>query len=124
MPQKLQILQILPYLFRQLHKSVLFGQKWRISAPRIVINNPKIIDLLSYKFYGGIVNYNPRRTYCPLVPKQYTFNATKGSPQNITLFNFYYSSRHEHDGRGRSGDRRNQQPQNNRHSRIEMQPIR
>ena len=54
----------------------------------IVINNPEIIDLFSYKFYVGphkdgfgIVNYNPRRTYCPLVPKQYTFNATKGSPQ-------------------------------------------
>ena len=66
---------------RRLHgkKTVLFGQKWRISAPGIVINNPKIIDLFSYKFYVGphkggfgIVNYNPRRTYCPLVPKQYT----------------------------------------------------
>ena len=62
--------------------------KWRISAPGIVINNPKIIDLFSYKFYGGphkggfgIVNYNPRRTYCPLVPKQYTFNAIKVSAQ-------------------------------------------
>ena len=30
----------------------------------------------------GIVNYNPRCTYCPLVPKQYTFNAIKGSPQS------------------------------------------
>ena len=29
----------------------------------------------------GIVNYNPRRTYCPLVPKQYTYSATKCSPQ-------------------------------------------
>ena len=62
--------------------------KWRISAPGIVINNPKIIDLFNYKFYGGphkggfgIDNYNPRRTYCPLVPKRDTFNATKGSPQ-------------------------------------------
>ena len=29
----------------------------------------------------SIVNYNPRRTYCPLEPKQNTFNATKGSPK-------------------------------------------
>ena len=34
-----------------------------------------------YKGGFGIVNFNPRRTYCPLVPKQYTFSATKGSPQ-------------------------------------------
>ena len=75
-----------PYLFLHGKKSVLFGQKWRISAPGIVINNPKIIDLFRTKFYAGphkggfgIVNYNPRCTYCPLVPKQYTFNATKGS---------------------------------------------
>ena len=58
-----------------------FGQKWRISPPGIIINNPKIIDLFSYKFYVGpqkggfkIVNYYPWRTYlltyCPLVPKQ------------------------------------------------------
>ena len=59
-----------------------------ITASNIVINNPKIIDLFSYKLYEGprkegfrIVNYNPRRTYCPLVSKQYTFNATKGLPQ-------------------------------------------
>ena len=52
-----------------------------------IINNPKIIDLFSYKFHVsphkggfGIVNYNPRHTYSTLVPKQYTFNATKGSP--------------------------------------------
>ena len=58
----------------------------------IVINYPKIIDLLSYKFYVGprkdefgIVNYNSRRTYCPHVPKQYTFNATKGSPQVLLI---------------------------------------
>ena len=63
-----------------------------MSAPGIVINNPNIIDLFSYKFYGdphkgafGIVYYNPRRTYCPLVPKQYTFNATKGSIQIETV---------------------------------------
>ena len=69
-------------------KSVLFGHMWKMSAAGIVINNPKIIDLFSYKFYVGthkggfgIVNYNLRRTYCPLVPKQYTFSATKGSPQ-------------------------------------------
>ena len=54
----------------------------------IVINNPQIIDLFSCKFYVGlhkgrfgIVYYNPRRSLCPLVPKQYTFSATKGSPQ-------------------------------------------
>ena len=29
----------------------------------------------------GTVNYNPRRTYCPLVPKQDTFYVTDGSPQ-------------------------------------------
>ena len=70
-------------------QSVLFGQRWGISAPGIVINNRKIIDLVSYKFYVGpphkggfrIVNYNPRDTYCPLVSKQYTFKATKGSAQ-------------------------------------------
>ena len=42
-----------------------------------------IVDLLSYKAYGGphkggyeIVNYNPMCTYCPLVPKQDTFYVT------------------------------------------------
>ena len=30
----------------------------------------------------GIVNYNPRRTYCPLVPKRDTFYVTNGSPQS------------------------------------------
>ena len=80
------------YPFLHGKKTVLFGQKWRISAPGIVINNPKIIDLFSYKFYVGphkgrfwIVNYNTRCTYCPLVPKQYTFNATKGSPQPVFI---------------------------------------
>ena len=75
-------------MFQHRKKSVPFGHIWRISAPGIAINNPKIIDLFRYKFYigphkggFGIVNYNPRHTYCPLVPKQYTFNATKGSPQ-------------------------------------------
>ena len=29
----------------------------------------------------GIVNYNPRRTFCPLVPKRDTFYLTDGSPQ-------------------------------------------
>ena len=60
----------------------------RVCAPGILINNPKIIDLFSFKFYGGphkggfgIVDYNPRRSYYPLVPKQYTFNAAKGSLQ-------------------------------------------
>ena len=76
------------YLFLHGKKSVLFGQKWVISALGIVINNPKIIDLFSYKFYVGphkggfrIINYNTRRTYCPLVPKQYTLRAAKGSLQ-------------------------------------------
>ena len=36
----------------------------------------------------GIVNYNPRRTYCPLVPKRApkrdTFYVTDGSPQFMT----------------------------------------
>ena len=71
-----------------------FGHKLRINALGIVlINNPKIIDLFSYKFYVGphkgggfrIVNYNPRHTYCPFVSKQYTFSATKGSPQLLIL---------------------------------------
>ena len=50
----------------------------------IVSNNPKIIDLFSYKVYGGphkgrfeIVNHNPRCTYCQLVPKQYTLTLLK-----------------------------------------------
>ena len=34
------------YLIRQSHKSVLFGQKWRMSAPGIAINYPKNIDPL------------------------------------------------------------------------------
>ena len=75
---------------------LLFGQKWRISASGIVINNPKIIDLLYNKFYGGpqkdavgIFNYNPIRTYSTLVPKQYTFNTTKGSPQIQYLATFF-----------------------------------
>ena len=38
----------------------------------------------------GIVNYNPRRTYCPLVQKLYTFNATKGSPQSVKWGSIYY----------------------------------
>ena len=82
-------LQTYPFLHGK--KTALFGQKWRISAPGIVINNPKIIDLFSYKFYVGphkdgfgIVNYNPRRTYCPLVPKQYTLRAAKGSLMSPT----------------------------------------
>ena len=68
-----------------------------------VTYNPKIIDLFSYKFYGGphkgefgIVNYNPRRTYGSLVSKQHTFNATKGSPKltvyGPTVGNFFVSS--------------------------------
>ena len=68
----------MPYLFLHGKKTVLFGQKWRISAPGIVINNPKVIKF-SCKSYVGhqkgrfrIVNYNPRCTYCPLVSKQYT----------------------------------------------------
>ena len=76
---KRPMLNIVTYLFRHGNKSAPFGHKWRISAPRIVINNPKIIDLFSYKFYVGphkggfgIVNYNSIRTYCPLVPKHFT----------------------------------------------------
>ena len=40
---------------------------------------------------GGyeIVNYNPRRTYCPLVPKKrVTFYVTDGSPQRVLIY-FY-----------------------------------
>ena len=69
------------------HKNVLFGHKWRISAPGITINNPGIIDLFSYKVYEGphnggygIVNCNPRCTYYTLVLKQDTFYVTDGSP--------------------------------------------
>ena len=75
------------YLFRHGKKSIPFAHKWRINELGIVINNPKIMYLLSYKFYVGshigrfgIVNYNPRHTYYSLVPKQYTFSATEGSP--------------------------------------------
>ena len=90
--QQLSDMRSYPFLLGK--KTVLFGQKWRISAPGIVINNPKIIDLFSYKFYGGphkggfgIVNYNPRRTYCPLVPKQYTLRAAKGSLMRVVIQN-------------------------------------
>ena len=38
---------------RQLHKNVPFGHKWTISAPGIAFNNARIIDLFSYKVYGG-----------------------------------------------------------------------
>ena len=82
-------LTIFSYLYRHGKKSVPFGHKWRISAPGIVINNPKIINFFNYKFHvgphkGGLgrVNYNLRRTYCPPVPKQKNFSA-KGSPQYI-----------------------------------------
>ena len=50
-------------------------------------NNHRIIDLFRCKVYGGprkgdsgIVNCNPRCTYCLLVPKQDTFYVTDGSP--------------------------------------------
>ena len=33
----------------------------------------------------GIVNYNHRRTYCPLVPKRDTFYVTDGSPQFLSV---------------------------------------
>ena len=53
-------------------------------------NNPGIIDLISYKVYVdphkggyGIVNGNPRCTYCPLVPKRDIFYVTDGSPMTI-----------------------------------------
>ena len=33
----------------------------------------------------GIVNFNPRCTYCPLVPKWDTFYITDGLPQTPAL---------------------------------------
>ena len=73
------------YLFRHGKKSVPFGHKWRISAPGIVIINPKIMHLFGYKFLirvdSGISVIIIGCTYCPLVLKQYTFSATRGSPQ-------------------------------------------
>ena len=58
------------YLFRHGKTRVPFGQKWKISAPGTVINNPKIIDLFRYKFYVG-----PYKGV--FVPKQYTFSLLK-----------------------------------------------
>ena len=46
-------LTIFSYLYRHGKKSVPFGHKWRISAPGIFINNPKMIDLFDNKFYVG-----------------------------------------------------------------------
>ena len=51
-------------MFRQSHKSALFGQKWKMIVPGIVINNPKIIELCSFmevliRVDSGIVDYNP-----------------------------------------------------------------
>ena len=46
--------------------------------------------LISNQDGFGIVNYNPKRTYCPLVPKQYTLRATKGSPQIEVYMYAYY----------------------------------
>ena len=84
------------YLFLHREEKCTIWAEWKISAAEIVINDPKIIDLFSYKFYVGphkcgfgIVNYNPRHTYCPLVPKQYTFSATKGSPQILYTRRFF-----------------------------------
>ena len=37
----------------------------------------------------GIVYYNIRCSYCPLVPKQHTFRATKGSLQVMTGLNLF-----------------------------------
>ena len=64
-------------------------------GPGITFNNPGIIDLFSYTVYGGphkggygIVNCNPRCsycTYCPLVLKQDTFHVTDGSPMIATV---------------------------------------
>ena len=69
------------------------------------MNNPKIIDLFNYKFYGGphksginIVNYNPRRTHWPLVTKQYTFNATKPSHYKEAIFRTLKLRRGDPDG--------------------------
>ena len=70
------------------------------SASWIFVNNPRNIGLFSYKFYWGphkeafrIVYYNPRCTYYQLVPKQYTFNATKGSPQFLVISKEHHSIR-------------------------------
>ena len=35
---------------------------------------------IPHKIGNEIVNYNPRCTYCPLVPKRDTFYATDGTP--------------------------------------------
>ena len=75
------------------------------SVPGIVTNKPKIIDLFYVgppKGRFGIINYNSthRRTYCPLVPKQYTFSATKGSHEftywtfSASPYNFLYKHQH------------------------------
>ena len=51
-----------------------------MSEQGIGMNNPGIIDLFSYKVFGGlhkggygIVNYNPRCAYYPVVPKRHSF---------------------------------------------------
>ena len=88
-------------MYQQEHKSVLFGHKWSITASGIAMNNPKIIDLFSYKVYDfkngyGIVNYNhynPRCIYSPLVPKRDAFYVADGSPQLMLRgINLAYSS--------------------------------
>ena len=66
-----------------------FWHKWRISAPDIVFlqsRNYRFVQLQdSWRYLiicigNEIVNYNPRCTYCPLVPKRDTFYATDGTP--------------------------------------------
>ena len=65
-------------------KIVPFSHKWKISAPRIIINNPvatlmrTCINLVTKQIYNpGIVKCNPCCTYSPLVPKQDTFMLLK-----------------------------------------------
>ena len=49
----------------------------------------------------GIVNYNPRRTYSPLVPKQDTFYVTDGSPnENNGTCILFFSDPHAYDIHG------------------------
>ena len=61
-------------------KSVPFGHKWTISAHGITINNPVVtlmrtsINFVTKQIYNhGIVKWNPRCIYSPLVSKRDTF---------------------------------------------------
>ena len=68
------IYQYRPRVNRPQHKTVPFGHKWRISAPGIAINNPRIIHLfvlqclwMSSQGGNGIVKYKAHLlcTMCP-----------------------------------------------------------